>query len=237
MRGLGIAAAGLMAAALGAGAADAAIITVTVSGTLSSGFDQSGMFGAADTDLTGATFSIVQIVDTSLVPIVDNAPPTSEYVQGGWLYGRPSPGDATLTVNGVSVVAGDLAIAQLLATQSGHGESYAKQVIIGDHVTTENDLHAQLNFGAPLHLLDGWHSDCPVADGCSGGFSYSQYVFTTIPGSPDGGYLYANTGSFDIDAFDVSVAAAVPAPPSWAMMILGFGLAGSGLRRRRALAA
>jgi len=46
------------------------------------------------------------------------------------------------------------------------------------------------------------------------------------------GYYF---GARNLSTYTADAAAAVPEPATWAMMILGFGLAGSALRRRRSL--
>jgi hypothetical protein len=45
------------------------------------------------------------------------------------------------------------------------------------------------------------------------------------------------SGSYGIDDLSYSTGGAVPEPATWALMITGFGMAGSALRRRRAVAA
>jgi hypothetical protein len=226
-------------AALGALAvaqpAAAAIITVTVTGTVHDGFDQSGMFGAANTDLAGAIFSVVEYFDTTKGQLVlGGSGGTSDALAGGFAFnGLPSPGSATVTINGMSALVSGNAIGLLQSRTVGtKGFSTVTQVDIGDHVTTENGLGLQLSPGTPLHFLNGWHSDCPVADDCRGSFYFTQYAYTTNPGVPSGGYIYQNLGTFELDTFDVSVSGAVPEPATWAMMIAGFGLVGWAMRRR-----
>jgi hypothetical protein len=44
--------------------------------------------------------------------------------------------------------------------------------------------------------------------------------------------VFSSSGnSFELD--NIAVASAVPEPATWAMMIVGFGVAGGALRRRR----
>ena len=59
------------------------------------------------------------------------------------------------------------------------------------------------------------------------------FFFTAVPGS----YLEYTTGNGNnIDSLTFNVQS-VPEPASWALMLTGFGLAGTALRRRRVLAA
>jgi hypothetical protein len=213
--------------------ASAAIIQVSLTGTVSEGFDQSGLFGAPNTDLTGAIFSLVEYFDTTKGTLVLGGP--TEILAGGIHFnGDPSsPGSAILTLNGVATPVGGNVYSFLDAMQNG-GDASVIDRFFGDHVTTENILEVALDSSAPLHLLDGWHSDCPVADRCRGEFYFSQYAFVTNPGTP-ASYLYRDRGTFDVDTFDVQVLS-VPEPATWAMMIAGFGLVGGTLRRRAAVA-
>ena len=48
--------------------------------------------------------------------------------------------------------------------------------------------------------------------------------------TPDGGKAY---DAFKLGGFSVSTMAAVPEPATWAMMLIGFGFAGAGMRYRR----
>jgi hypothetical protein len=215
----------------------AAIITVTVSGTLSSGFDQSGMFGAANTDLTGAIFSVVEYFDTTKGQLVlGGSGGTSDILAGGFgVNGLPSPGSAIVTVNGISSsVSGNQIGLLQTRTNGATSSSQVNEVTFGPGLTTENGVAFGLSSSAPLHILDGWHTDCPAIEDCHGGFSFEQYTYLSQPDLP-AAYVYSNHGAFDVDSIDVTVTA-VPEPATWAMMIAGFGLTGAALRRRRALA-
>ena len=217
--------------------ASAAIVQVSLTGTVSRGFDQSGMFGAPNTDLTGSVFSLVELFDTTKGELIlGPGGGSSQYdiVSGGIHHnGLPSPGSATLTINGVSVFESANSVGLLASGPSGQAFAWTTERFIGDTVF-ENDISVQMRTTGPLHFLDGWHSDCPVTDNCYGGFIFSHYAYLTNPGTPSS-YYYVNDGSFDIDTFDVHVLS-VPEPATWAMMILGFGLVGGALRRRHALA-
>ncbi|MFZ5721815.1 MAG: PEPxxWA-CTERM sorting domain-containing protein [Pseudomonadota bacterium] len=64
----------------------------------------------------------------------------------------------------------------------------------------------------------------------------TRYLTVQIDGCNQGGTNWAGCGVHEM-AFAEGVAGAVPEPATWAMMILGFGAAGSILRRRRNAAA
>lgn len=56
-------------------------------------------------------------------------------------------------------------------------------------------------------------------------------------GTVDGSGWNNNTGQFSVTVNGLTDGSGVPEPSSWALMLVGFGLAGSGLRRRRVMAA
>lgn len=81
-------------------------------------------------------------------------------------------------------------------------------------------------------------------NGYSIDFSGRKLTSVTLGGSSsfapaftfNGGNLSFNVSGLSVNAGDsvvFNIAAAVPEPASWAMMIAGFGLAGAALRRRR----
>ena len=63
----------------------------------------------------------------------------------------------------------------------------------------------------------------------STGFATSDYLYNIWPRAPGTG----NSHIADFAPDDASFAASVPEPTAWAIMILGFGLTGAALRRRR----
>ena len=85
-----------------------------------------------------------------------------------------------------------------------------------------------------------------IGDGLTGIGSGSVQQFT-VPtngtalyfGTVDGSGWSNNSGSFSVTVNGLSSGGAggVPEPTSWALMVVGFGVAGAGLRRRRLLAA
>ncbi len=67
------------------------------------------------------------------------------------------------------------------------------------------------------------------------GWAEKFYTFRANSNSTTLSFAAGDDSSFYGPALDsVSIAAGVPEPATWAMMILGFGVVGGGLRRRRA---
>ena len=70
--------------------------------------------------------------------------------------------------------------------------------------------------------------------------SAADFTFTTsLAGLTGQYYLYSVTAANGVNpglselSFEGDLVAAVPEPATWALMILGFGIVGSALRRRR----
>ena len=87
-----------------AGAADAATMKATYAGKVFYGYDKSGVFGDAETDLAGEAFTISFIYDTSKGGRTTAA--KSDYLYGGNVYGTDylnSPvTSASVDINGIT---------------------------------------------------------------------------------------------------------------------------------------
>jgi hypothetical protein len=207
--------------------ASAAIIVTHWSGVLYSGSDPTDVFGTGNPDLAGVAYDVVSTLDTE----------KGLYATYPWgddlradIYGSHQLlGVATLTINGHSLVFGasnsDLIPTRIVAYNNNY---VGKTVIQGTFFDGEGN-------GAPCNDLE------------IKAFGYDGYnpasIFTPIPE----GFCLAATacgGSFRFDAsrgnpgvvygeFGGTFSLPVPEPTTWAMMILGFGLMGGALRRRR----
>ena len=95
-------AAGFAALLLGAPSAQADIITVTYTGTVASGFDQTGLFGKVNADLYGDSYKVVYVFNTAKGITTSSA--TESSASGGASYPASTPSiKTTVTINGVSV--------------------------------------------------------------------------------------------------------------------------------------
>lgn len=91
-----------------------------------------------------------------------------------------------------------------------------------DDVNTD---HTIAEWAALLNVADATVGGIYIGVGSSASLGYHAYADNVVAG--------ANTYKFDLSARG----GAVPEPASWTLMIVGFGAAGSMLRRRRVLAA
>jgi hypothetical protein len=105
-------------ALFGASPASATIVQVTYTGTLSSGFDTSGVFGPPGTDLTNDPYTASYLFDTTFA----GSTPTYNVAYGGTIISVPNASPslgATLTINGRSFsIMGDY-FSQILGYNDG----------------------------------------------------------------------------------------------------------------------
>ena len=130
-------------------------------------------------------------------------------VDGNQILHLQGTGTATLSVN--DLLAGSLyTLSFFAAARPGYGALPVSvsfgDTLLGQFTPTSNDFTQFTDFNF-------------LATGTTGSITFA--------GLNDDSTLDLNTG---IDA--VSVSAAVPEPATWAMMIVGFGLAGYAMRRR-----
>jgi PEP-CTERM motif len=234
--------AGLAAMALGmAGSAQAAQYLTTYQGIVgnhreSSGpaIDELGLFGSPNSVLTGRAFTVVYTLD--------DAVPEPNDINDGFNHFRSgivSPGNpfysATITINGIdflfadnSPLFGQAALTKFGAYSSVSSQLYSNSTgagIVLNLTSNTGNFLSSLNFGDPYSytfrpgdsgrgLLQ---TAAPGVGRFNNGFRYTiaELNVTSISGGP----VQVNLG-------------AVPEPASWALMIAGFGLVGSAMRRR-----
>jgi type 1 fimbria pilin len=231
MRGLNVAAlAAAMALAL-TGAAQATVATITFDGTVVSGVDQLGLFGAPGVDLTGDAFSTTIQFDTSL-------PDTSTSVLhafGGSGFGKPFPFSTSLiTIGSQSFDASSLnfaAVAQVDYIHALQTNTYSAS-IGADSLSAAGNL---------FHFGTVYQSNLPLPDPSLAG---DTLTILGQANDTNGQLLVGGTGG-DVIKFHISAATAapvigaidtIPEPGLWAMLIVGFGVIGTSLRGRRAAA-
>ena len=198
------------------GAAQAAIVTVSYSGTLSEGVDTSGFFGTGSTDLSNNAVLLTYVFDTTKGMLQSSA--NEHYAIGGTSYGVASPAlSDTISINNYSV--------SLDGSESGT-------------IDASNDLGVSHQYHAAFSATgDSAYSSVDAALGnlpnsITTAFSYTVNPLTDTAFArfdlADGSY-----GVFVPKSIAESVSA-VPLPSS--LPLFGIGLAGLGaaaaLRKR-----
>ncbi len=196
-------------------AAQAAVMEVTYTGAIYNAVsvDGAGLFGAAGASLNGKAISVTFTYDTSLAPI--QVGPQNNLINN-------AATGVEITINGVTQSIGSLSSSQALNYHSGnqshvqheayHGTEYTQYITMGQ---TDN-----VNGSLPLDLTAPYDFSGPNGTG------FFRF---------EGGTLALFTPT---RVTSVEIAAAVPEPSTWAMMILGFaGIGFMAYRRRNQVAA
>ena len=224
--------------------AHAALIKQVYRGTVTSGYDKIGLFGAG-LDLTGLAYTATYFIDdvkATEIRYTSHDGYGSYYYSKNNLYGGNdyvglNPISARLTIAGVTISIG--------GNDAGQSAKY--------------DYNPYYYSGSLDYTHTSLNEYSRKADGSRiGNDALSSYAFTdnatitsselrtadaykVLPGKGASSYLRTDyaTGDlvslqFNVTSFASGGVAAVPEPASWALMIGGFGIAGGALRRRAA---
>ena len=236
----GVAAAVMMC---GAGSAMAAVVIAEFRGTVTTGFGSPSVFGTSD--LVGQALTVRYRIDTEIGGFAFVGSPAGVFtvLMDDSVEGSPLR-QASIRINGqtdvidYSIPNFDTQVSYFSNPAGPYGSfglvAYASRYVPSVvSVNGEGLEYAAISMNAggpavmPFDLSDGWSPSSVMAGG-----NFAHQV-----GIPGGGfeYAYSFTASFT-NARIFEVAAGVPEPATWALMIGGFGLAGGALRRRRATA-
>jgi hypothetical protein len=239
----------LLAAAAAAGLialaqpASATVMVATYTGTVTTGQDLTGEFGS-QVDLSGLSYVATFRYDTALGSTGFSSPPDFDERAGGpsyWPSGFASPIlAATLTLEGVTRgfsmdSYGDVSMASgttIFPTPDTYGYFFAG----GNHtgVAPGGDRRSDLSMSIYTQLGASSLSD-PFSGSLGSSLApYSNGSFSIID-QPDLGvptYLHHASATLAPETVSI-VAATIPEPGTWALMLAGFAGLGVALRRRR----
>lgn len=228
--------------------ASADLIDVTVTGTVGSGIDGAGLFGAAGRDLTGVSYSTLFHIDTS-----------KGKVTGGVTYipdhGPISYASTLSNIGGAPAITGQLTIGSqnVFVDGSKYGvNDYEAQL----HIDSNSLVQDVASADTELSMYDYYNPIYPVSplDDPSEGIFHDPnlnpanfyYNLRGFGGEGDGAFTAVRSAgttslSLDLDTINYDVLSSVGGPtsfvpeaPTWAMFIAGFGLVGAATRRRQA---
>ena len=218
----------------------ATVAQATFSGTVSSGTDALGLFGAAGGNLAQTSAQMSFRFDTSLgAPVSD--PFAVDGVWGGSMLGSATPMlDATVTIGGVSITsdATRFGYAALLADPSfGQSEQFqARGSAVAQGQTYATQISALFygpGFSLPLHL-DAPYTLTNLAAMAgqpnSQVFGDASFTFCPTTGNCLSSHPYFNWTNFSVAPV---VTAAVPLPASGLLLVAAVGGAGAVRRQRK----
>lgn len=202
-------------AAVGA-PADAANVVVTYTGKVNQGIDIDGLFGDAGADLTRTAYSLSFAADTSGF--------YSDGIDGEYsMIGYCCSVAATMTIGGRSYTidgsSAQTTIAQWAAPAWGYGYQINAEADAANGDWTNASVASLDDFFGGLNLLTPLSHTVSNDDATSAIFS--------------GGNTWLDLRVSTVSVATANVPAPAPEPASWAMMIGGFGLIGTVLRRNR----
>lgn len=236
-----LAATAAMALLAAATQAAAATYTLTYEGLVTSGMD-TGTFGVIG-DLAGYRYTAVFTVDTATPGASVTSFPGFANIYG---EGAASPVFATLTINAITRSYGSFSgqATDMDGVVTGFGDdsqaalAYSQEEICGGvgedcliydlgvyHAAASktNDLaDGDLETAPPSHIYG------------PNDFTFAGFHDRRTIDPWAGTFEYRAQGRFLVEKLTVT-SGAVPEPTTWALLILGFGMAGAGLRRLRPL--
>lgn len=205
------------------------MVTVTYEGVVARASGNFGFFGTPSENLAGLDYVAIYSFDTGVG--YRNTSDTFDAVWGGTELGYATPSlGATLTINGVTVPLGGPQRALLSVANAGYFATstalvrYSEPGGFGDagelyHYLNTTTLKPAISVSLDqpfTYLVD-------PADTVSAYFSFQDI---------DGDFrTRSTTGQLRPRSVTFAIAA-VPEPETWALMVAGFGLAGTVLRRR-----
>jgi hypothetical protein len=213
----------LGALALGcAGPAGATTIVATSTGTISSGFDQSGLFGASGSSLVGVAYTLTAAFDGSIAQF--EALPGGSELFGGPDFGSISPADFELTVGAGGEGGSGLGVTDIAQNQAPVGTT-SQSFMDALNGASESQNFQMTMFANGNGGISGDVFTPPPGNLCSTDVCGGSFSFVVV----ENGVTTVNSyGTFAPTSYTI---AGVPEPATWALMFIGAFGVGATLRR------
>jgi hypothetical protein len=228
------------------GAAGAAVIEATWTGTVFSGYDETDFWGTGSTDLAGLSYTMTFTYDTAL-GARSTVPGVSDYVFGGGAYfGSPATPilSASLKINGVTGSSAGSHSGQALTNDAAGGINYfttyaSDSVLLPNGTATDALMYGYFSdYGQAAGLFTPGSLDAPFAVSGLGGQDCSAmfcgaFLFSLLdPFAVQ--YTYYTQGFLSVDSLTVRDITVAPIPlPASALMLLAAVGGMIGVRKRR----
>ena len=193
--------------------ASADVLVITYTGTVSSGFDRSGIFGAPGRHLNGDRYIARYTFETSLGRTFTSA--ERNYVVGGGTLGITSPAlNGAVTINGIThaIPTGNY-YGQILAYNNGFESEQSHRAWFksraGNVHTSKDNLNYIRNYDGslPASISAQFSHDVTLGDETYGFFRFWAYDYVA------GTWIENTSGYVDLQNLTVELAGAVPKPP------------------------
>ena len=231
-----------MTLAVTAAPAGAATMQAVFTGTVYSGYDQTGVFGAPGGSLANLGYTLRYVYDTSLGTRLSAGAGTVDDLYGGSVYGTATPTvSATLTIGSVTQSVGGSYESRYQLCNIGY-------CAIDQYYTSAADYTSQPDGGYTYNGFNAIVSDYTdfLPDNLDTPFSvmisalaqqYGYFQFATVDGTTGLRTTFAN-GYLSLDRLSVSQVDIAPIPlPASGLLLLGAGAGLAAIRRRRRQAA
>jgi hypothetical protein len=230
---------------LTAPAASAATVIVTYTGSVSSGTDEMGLFGAVGASLANSSFVARYIFDTNVGRVTTDA---NDVSYGGYsLKGAATPlVSATLKINNATQSVTGEALADLGYFTLPGGTYYEAAAVSNPFIETSSGVisYSDMVFGNYLKTAMGsidqnlFEADLTGGMSDDGGPAYSGFFDFDAKGGVSTFGTFASGGELQVTVIADKVptfrsfSVSAPEPTTWMMMIAGFGFVGAMLRRK-----
>jgi hypothetical protein len=194
--------------------ASATLFTETFTGKVNSQFggtDVAGIFGATGASLVGDAWTAVFTYDTSVGQ--DLELPGLSRLRGGSAFGQPTDASVVFTLNGVSVGFAGIYASQIAVGTPGFAGGEVVDLVLLSH---DNSVSIFVDTAPAPANLTTFYQNLSVNELDVGAFNLSTYNPVQN--------LYVAQAFANLDVSTVTItAAAVPEPPAWTIILIGFG--------------